>query len=245
MRTMTDTGRVTELWRYPVSSLAGERNDAMDIGANGVVGDRRFGVVDATTGEPGSPDTAARWHRLPLLRARLVANRLEVATPDWIGAPSPEVDTAIGAFLGFPVSLRPLDRQAAPAYDGPLTSARYDVAPVHLLTTASLAELKRLHPQGQPDPRRFRPNIVVDMPAIAGHFAETEWIGRRLAIGEVEMTIAEPCRRCGFTIIAQDGIDDDPRILRELVRNNGRNIGVYCQVDRPGRVGIGDTMRLL
>lgn len=244
---MTDTGHVTELWRYPVSSLAGERHEAIEIGAKGVAGDRRFGVIEAGTGEPGRPDGNAKWHGLPLIRTRLIGDTLEIAMPGdrWRAAPGPEVDVAISDFLGFPVSLRPFDRQAAPAYAGPLTSSRYDVAPVHLLTTASLAELKRLHPQGEPDPRRFRPNIVVDMPAIAGHFPETEWIGRRLAIGEVEMTIAEPCRRCGFTIIAQDGLDNDPSILRELVRNNSRNIGVYCHIDRPGQIGIGDTMRLL
>jgi uncharacterized protein YcbX len=41
----------------------------------------------------------------------------------------------------------------------------------------------------------------------------------------------------------QDGIANDPEILRQLVRNNRRNIGVYCSVDRPGIVRTGDAMR--
>ena len=69
--------------------------------------------------------------------------------------------------------------------------------------------------------------------------------GRRIAIGEVELTISEPCRRCAFTIIAQDGFDYDAEILRTLVRNNGHNIGVYCTVDRPGRIETGAEMRFL
>ncbi|RUT86725.1 MOSC domain-containing protein, partial [Mesorhizobium sp. M7A.T.Ca.US.000.02.1.1] len=105
--------------------------------------------------------------------------------------------------------------------------------------------LKALHPEGATDPRRFRPNIVVDMAAIEGSFPETEWIGRKLAIGDLLLTISEPCRRCGFTIIAQDGFDHDPAILRNLVRHNAHNLGVYCTVDRPARVETGDAMRFL
>ncbi|TKB40643.1 MAG: MOSC domain-containing protein, partial [Mesorhizobium sp.] len=47
----------------------------------------------------------------------------------------------------------------------------------------------------------------------------------------------------GFTIIAQDGFDNDPGILRNLVRYNAHNIGVYCTVDRPARVEIGAEVR--
>ncbi|TIX41851.1 MAG: MOSC domain-containing protein, partial [Mesorhizobium sp.] len=56
---------------------------------------------------------------------------------------------------------------------------------------------------------------------------------------------SEPCRRCGFTIIAQDGFDSDPGILRNLVRHNAHNLGVYCTVDRPARVEIGAPMRFV
>lgn len=240
-------GQVSVLWRYPVSSLGGEEHQRIEVGAGGVVGDRLFGVIDVATGEPGRPDGDAKWHRLPLVRTRLTEAGLEVAVPDgrWRQAPSEATDAALSDFFGFAVSLRPFSRDIATGYAGPLTASRYDVSPIHLLTTASMAELKRLHPEGDPDPRRFRPNIVVEMPAVEGSFPETEWIGRRLAIGEVELTISEPCRRCGFTIIAQDGFDNDPEILRNLVRHNGRNIGVYCTVDRPGPVRLGDAMRLI
>ena len=113
------------------------------------------------------------------------------------------------------------------------------------MTTASLAELKALHPEGDPDPRRFRPNMLVDMQPVAGRFPETEWVGRKVAIGELELTVTEACRRCGFTIIAQEGIDEDPDILRTLVKKNAHNLGVYCAVTRAGTVRVGDRMRFL
>jgi uncharacterized protein YcbX len=242
-------GAVSQLWRYPASSLAGERLDAISVGPRTVDGDRLFGLVDASDGEIARPDREARWHKVPLIRARLTEDRrLEVAVPGdgWLPAPDPESDRAISGFLGFAAAIRPFGAEdAAPDYAGPRTEARYVKAPIHLLTTASLARLKALHPEGTPDPRRFRPNIVVDMEPIEGSFPETEWIGRKLAVGDLLLTVSEPCRRCGFTIIAQDGFDTDPGILRNLVRHNAHNLGVYCTVDKPARVGIGAPMRFL
>jgi len=240
-------GRVSELWRYPASSLAGERLEEISVAADHVLGDRLFGVIETATGEPGRPDGESKWHKLPLIRARLTGGGLEIALPggDWLAAPGEEIDRTLSRFMGFDISLRPFSREIAPGYAGPLTASRYQVSPIHLLTTASLARLERLHPQGVADPRRFRPNIVVDMPEVEGSFPETEWIGRRLSVGSIELTISEPCRRCGFTIRAQDGFDEDPEILRQLVRNNQRNIGVYCTVDRPGQVALGAPVRLI
>ncbi|RWM25130.1 MOSC domain-containing protein [Mesorhizobium sp.] len=242
-------GTVGQLWRYPASSLAGERLDAISVGTSTVDGDRLFGLVDASDGEIARPDREPKWHKVPLIRTRFTAERqLEVAVPGggWLPAPGPESDRAVSAFVGFEVSIRPFGREnAAPGYAGPLTAARYNKAPIHLLTTASLARLKALHPEGVPDPRRFRPNIVVDMEPVEDSFPETEWIGRKLAVGDLLLTVSEPCRRCGFTIIAQDGFDTDPGILRNLVRHNAHNLGVYCTVDRPARIEVGAPMRFV
>ncbi|ESX76778.1 MOSC domain-containing protein [Mesorhizobium sp. M0923] len=242
-------GAVTELWRYPASSLAGERQQAISVARHTVEGDRLFGLIDTSNNEIARPDREVKWHKVPRIRTRLSpAGALEVAVPDgdWLAAPGADSDRAISAYLGFAASIRPFRREnTTPGYAGPLLAERYVKAPIHLLTTASLAQLKLLHPDGTADPRRFRPNIVVDMPKIEGSFPETEWIGRKLAIGDLLLTISEPCRRCGFTIIGQDGFDHDPAILRSLVRHNAHNFGVYCTVDRPARVEIGATMRLL
>lgn len=232
-------GRIAALWRYPASSLGGELLDVATIENDGASGDRLFGLIDAGTGEIARPDGDAKWHDVPRIAVRLTGGRLEIRVPGgkWLAAPGEQADHAAGAFLGLEVSILPFRTGTA------LPAPRYEKAPIHLLTTASLAELKAQHPDGDPDPRRFRPNILVDMPPEAGHFPETEWIDRKVTIGELELKIIEPCRRCGFTIIAQDGFGDDPEILRTLVRRNQRNLGVYCAVTRPGAVRIGDTMR--
>lgn len=241
--------QVAALWRYPVSSLAGQPMDALFFGTDGAEGDRGYGLFDVASGIVAAPDrNPAKWDRAPRVRTRLSdRGGLEIATPggEWLAAPDARSDRAISDYLGFAASVRPYRDEAPQPADGSTVAPRYRKAPVHLLTTASLARLKALHPDGNPDPRRFRPGILIDMPEAYGEFPESAWLGRRLAVGEVELTVSEPCRRCGFTVIAQDGFDNDPGILRTLVRNNGHNIGVYCTVDRPGRIETGAGLRFL
>jgi uncharacterized protein YcbX len=246
---MTGLGQISALWRYPVSSLAGQPMDALSLGPGGAEGDRLYGLFDVASGIVAAPDrNPAKWDQAPRLRTRLSGEGgLEVATPGsgWLPAPDAQSDRAISAHLGFEVSIRRYASEEPQPADGSTVAPRYRRAPLHLLTTASLARLKALHPEGDPDPRRFRPGILVAMPEVEGEFPESAWLGRRLAIGEVELTVSEPCRRCGFTVIAQDGFDNDPGILRTLVRHNGHNIGVYCTVNRPGRIEVGQSMRFL
>ncbi len=42
--------RVLELWRYPVKSLQGQRLDAVDVGPQGLAGDRQRALFDPATG---------------------------------------------------------------------------------------------------------------------------------------------------------------------------------------------------
>ncbi|TIW95147.1 MAG: MOSC domain-containing protein, partial [Mesorhizobium sp.] len=66
-------GTVAELWRYPASSLAGERLDAILVGSESIDGDRMFGLVDASDNEIARPDREAKWHKVPRIRTRLSA----------------------------------------------------------------------------------------------------------------------------------------------------------------------------
>lgn len=58
-------GVVAQLWRYPASSLAGERLDAISVGPETIDGDRLFGLVDASNDEIARPDRDAKWHAHP------------------------------------------------------------------------------------------------------------------------------------------------------------------------------------
>lgn len=60
----------------------------------------------------------------------------------------------------------------------------FDLAVVHLLTTATIDHLRELYPQGRFEVRRFRPNIVVATGPDDRGFVENDWIGHTVAIGD-------------------------------------------------------------
>ena len=66
------TATVSELWRYPVKSMQGERVDASDVGDAGLDGDRAYAVVDPATGKVGSAKHPRLWSELLQCRARFL-----------------------------------------------------------------------------------------------------------------------------------------------------------------------------
>jgi MOSC domain-containing protein len=127
----------------------------------------------------------------------------------------------------------------------------FDVFPLSVLTTATLARLGRLEPEIDFDLRRFRMNVIVDTPASG--FVENDWVGRALAIGEdVRLRVALPDARCVMPSLAQEGIERDPRILKALARHNRIEVeglrypcaGVYAVADATGAIREDDHVTL-
>jgi hypothetical protein len=226
--------RVQELHRYPVKSLLGERLDAVEVDARGLVGDRAWAVVHPD-GKLGSGKSSRRFRRTPgllALAARSGPGAPVVGFPDgtWLG-PSPELDAALGAHLGLDVALRP--EEGAPFFDD---------GPVHLVTTASLAalagELGHDVPAG-----RFRANLVLD--GVDGAFAEDAWVGRELAVGGVRLQVADRMPRCVMVSMEQGEVPGDRTVLPGVTRLNEGTFGVWATVARPGRLAVGDPVALV
>ena len=124
----------------------------------------------------------------------------------------------------------------------------FDVFPVSVLTTSTMARLHELQPASRFDARRFRMNLVVET-ADAG-FVENGWLGRGLAIGgAARLAVALPDPRCVMTTLAQDDLPGDTEVLRALVRHNRLELGpmghypcagVYAVVATPGTIRTGD-----
>jgi uncharacterized protein YcbX len=121
----------------------------------------------------------------------------------------------------------------------------FDCATIHLLTTATLNQLRDFYPQGRFEVQRFRPNLVVDPVGGELGFAEDAWIGHTLAIGdEVRLHITGPCGRCVMTTLAQRELPKDTDILRTTVQHHQGQVGVYAAVVRGGTIHRGDRVRL-
>jgi len=167
--------------------------------------------------------------------------------PDIDGlAPQTFIDATKSAVTetGRPVSTLPVALMAPGTFQ--------DLAPITLLTTASLRAAARAYPSGRWDPRRFRSNLLVEIDGDG--FIENDWVGRRLAVGGVVLEVVAPTPRCIMTTLAQQDLPADPDILRSVARHNrvelkgsGRFacLGVYASVSTPGRVAVDDPVRLL
>src|SRR3989441_1879166 len=119
----------------------------------------------------------------------------------------------------------------------------FDLALVHLLTTATIERLRALYPEGRLEVRRFRPNIVVATGPDAQGFVENDWIGHTIAIGdEVRLRITGPCPRCVMTTLPQGDLPKDAGILRTAAQNNQANVGVYAHVVKGGTIRRGDDV---
>jgi uncharacterized protein YcbX len=121
----------------------------------------------------------------------------------------------------------------------------FDLAVVHLLTTATIERLRALYPEGRFEVRRFRPNIVVATGSDQQGFVENDWIGRTLAIGdEVRLRITGPCPRCVMITLPQGDLPKDAGILRTAAQNNQATVGVYADVVKGGTIRRGDDVTL-
>jgi len=124
-----------------------------------------------------------------------------------------------------------------------------DVAPLTLMTTASLRAAAALHPDGDWDPRRFRSTVLIDVDGDG--FVEQEWVGHRLRIGAVELEVTAPTPRCVMVTLSQQDLPADADVLRTLARHNRLDVlgtgqyaclGVYASVVTPGSVAVGTAV---
>jgi uncharacterized protein YcbX len=120
----------------------------------------------------------------------------------------------------------------------------FDLALLHILTTSTIDALRAAYPQGRFEPRRFRPNLILDTTGHSG-FVENTWIGRTLSIGDsVLLKITGPCPRCVMTTLPQGDLPKDAGILKTAATYNNVQVGVYATVLLPGPVARMDAVAL-
>ncbi len=227
-------GRVVELWRYPVKSLGGERLDAAALCARGLYGDRRLAVA-GSDGKLGSGKTTRRFRRMPGLLS--LSSFTDPAGEVWVRFPDGECERAveagtaarIGQVVGEGVSL---------VKEGAVS--HFDDAPLHLVTTSSLAWLESLGRDDGIDVRRLRPNLLVETEGEGR--PEEAWLGASLRVGAAVVEVVSRTERCAMTTMAQGGLGSAPGILRQLTASSDACLGVYGVVVRPGVVRAGDPV---
>jgi uncharacterized protein YcbX len=91
------------------------------------------------------------------------------------------------------------------------------------------------------DVQRFRPNILVEA-ADEAPFQEDSLVGCVLRVGGMCMRIDKRDGRCVVIILDPVTLERNPAILRTVVRDRQRCVGVYSSTVQPGRVAMGDPV---
>ncbi len=114
----------------------------------------------------------------------------------------------------------------------------FDALPLLIITRQSLATIDA-------DPRRFRPNLIVDVPDSDDPFPENGWVGQTIEIGDAQIRIDTECPRCVMITRPFADLPEDRSVLRRVVRDANQNLGVYATVTRAGDVRVGDEVRVV
>jgi uncharacterized protein YcbX len=225
------SGRVEAVTLWPVKSMAGGV-DVPHAAAQpaGLAGDREYALVDRRALRDGHVVSARnvpgllRWSA-----ARAGAAAPVVTAPggqrwDWH---DPAFVPALRADLGVPLE---------PAGPGRFA----DLADSVLVTTTATHRDVSERFGRELDRRRWRTNLVVDVDAPA--FAEAGWQGAGVTVGDVELSLLHPCRRCAIPTWAPDGGGRAPELLRWFLQHSGGVFGINARVVRAGTIAVGDPV---
>ncbi len=270
--TRTLVGTVSSLWRYPVKSMLGEQLESVSVTLKGVLGDRAYALWDCETERVASAKNPKKWAKLLELQAKFAETpstdksmpSVKFTLPDGTSPTSDnaEIDLILSQLLGRNVQLLssvpevPSLDQYWPDIEGAINRETvtqlfmpvgtfFDSCPIHAITTATLAQLKSLYPEGEFDPCRFRPNIVINPESAETTFLENDWVGKNMIVGnEVCLSIDTACPRCVVTTIAQQGLPNDLNILRTTSKHNNSIAGIRTSVLQEGIIRYGDSIWL-
>jgi uncharacterized protein YcbX len=253
-------GTVARISIAPVKSLHLVHPEEIELTRAGVVGDRRFWLLDADR-------RLANGKRFPqLMQIRPEwdesARRLAFELPDGervegVVEPGEAVDATL---YGLPHPSRrvggPWEEAISELAGEPLTLLWSERGAVDrgaerggwasIVSRASLERLRVEAGEAQPpDGRQFRMLFEIDG---VGEHEEDEWIGGRVAVGEAVVAPLGDVGRCVVTTKNPDTGEHAFGTLDALAgyRREGVTeplpLGVYCDVVEPGRVRLGDQV---
>jgi len=243
---MTNTqtlGRVVEIVRYPIKSMAGIRAESAVLGWHGLQGDRRFAFRRLADNSGFPWLSASRLPQLLLYQPLGLHEQASEPTPTHVRTPeaielpldSTELRDNVAEKLGQPLELMKL-RQGV-----------FDEATVSVIALSTIAAIAR-EADMHLDTRRFRANIVVELDS-PEPFVEDTWIGHRLSFGDNEsapiVSVTMRDERCVMINFDPDTAAADARVMKTVVRLNDNCAGVYATVLQPGEIRVGDTLSLV
>lgn len=247
------TGRVAALWRHPIKGHGRESLEQVTLTAGQTMPwDRRWAVAH----ELSEADNSAWSPCVAFSRGAKVPGLMAI---------SAQCDTKTGT-----VTLRHPDRPALSFDPDRETQAFLDwVRPLMPSNRAQSVRLVRVEGRGMTDtdypsisllnlasndamtaamgqdisPLRWRGNVHLSgLPA----WAECDWIGKTIRIGDAELQVRDPIVRCTATMANPDtGLRDANTLATLKGLFDHQNFGIYAEVTQSGDLSVGDTIEVL
>jgi len=240
---MNELGRVCELVRYPVKSMAGTLTKSAFLGWHGLDGDRRF-AFRRLGDDSGFPWLIASrvaelllYHpfRLDESTGEPLPTHLRTPSGRQLDLRSEELQREIAERLGSNVELMKLK------------NGIFDDAPVSVISLATIAGIG-LEAGVDLDRRRFRANILLETHD-REPFLEDGWVGGTLVFGNSEpapaVTVTARDVRCMMVNLDPETGKQDARVMKTVVRLNKNNAGVYGTVVQTGTIRVGDPVSIV
>lgn len=257
---------ISQLYIYPVKSLAGIAIDSSKVDAMGLMHDRRWMLVSPT----GDFLSQRKFPKMALIQPTFIDQQLILTSanqPDLIVATADtqhtmqvtiwkdtvtaqrvgeQADKWLSKTLGTPCYLVYIPdneiRQCDPefAQQGEHTGFA-DGFPILILSTASLEDLNQRLDQPV-TMKHFRPNIVVEG---CYAFAEDDW--DTFSIGDVAMRGVKPCSRCILTTVnpatgERNSMEPLQTLMSYRKQGNNVNFGQNVIHSTTGNIQIGDRV---
>lgn len=229
--------RVVGLWRYPVKSMQGETLEHAHVDGHGLIGDRRYAVIDRRT---GFTLTARRQPELLQAGAVLDGDRPLITVAGTVLRD----DADLSDWLGHPVALEEASETRRGRYETPVDAEHEEREWVgwqgppgsfHDSTRTQVSIVSRSSMRTW-DVRRFRPNVVVDGDG------EDELVGSVVAMGSARFDVVKQIDRCVVVTRPQPGLDADLDVLRAINRERATFLGVGALVAIAGSIAVGDEV---
>lgn len=254
---------VVRLSIAPVRSLGLQHPEEIDLTPTGVLEDRRFYLVDdagwlvdrivvgALVRVAARTDPAGETLWLELPDGTVVDGRVELGEPIETALHG---RTAVGHIVVGPWAdaLEPIAGRRVRVVRTDRPGGTRIANAASLVSRGSIDELARHAGVPSVDARRFR--MLIELDGQVPH-EEDGWVGRRIAVGEAILRVTDRDARCAITTQDPDSGARDLDTLRTIIGYRGliadasgapkAMFGVLADVDRPGRVRLGDEVHVL
>lgn len=253
---------IDSLYRYPVKGLTPESLEGAKLSPGRCIPwDRAFALAQGNaTLDPEHPSWVPKTNFMCLVRNTTIAalktrfdeaaQQFSITTPEGeTFAANPMTDEGqakltqfFTAYLGPEARYGEENRPPRFYHFAGHSFCDHRTQVISLIGLGSLGALEQAVGEKR-DKRRFRANIYIEDIA---PWAEFDWIGKRLAIGETTMIVQERIDRCMATAVNPDTAVRDALPVQELREHFGHvDLGVFAEVLTGGEIRPGDEIRVI